>query len=240
MPVPTSGFPGLSCNGALSYLGVFWWEGGSPDPQSWPHTCLWPYLWRSPPVGPHRQPTSPPARSSARPASGSAHPAGWWPPSACLGLPPDACTELRTGNTGIHPWGGSVLNIPDYTQRSEIHPTWAHKKIKSNQIIFMRCQAPLSTSIAILGVASLNGNPLQYSCLENAMDRGAWRTTVHGVAKQSDVTEWLTTLLTSKMTIFLKTVLHLTNSQNQRIFLKSFPTEKCLLSLNSISNGMQI
>ena len=28
-----------------------------------------------------------------------------------------------------------------------------------------------------------NGNPLQCSCLENPMDRGAWRTTVHGVAK---------------------------------------------------------
>ena len=28
-----------------------------------------------------------------------------------------------------------------------------------------------------------NGNPLQYSCLENPIDRGAWQTTVHGVAK---------------------------------------------------------
>ena len=28
-----------------------------------------------------------------------------------------------------------------------------------------------------------NGNPLQYSCLENSMDRGAWQTTVHGVTK---------------------------------------------------------
>ena len=28
-----------------------------------------------------------------------------------------------------------------------------------------------------------NGNPLQYSCLENSMDRGAWRATVHRVAK---------------------------------------------------------
>ena len=28
-----------------------------------------------------------------------------------------------------------------------------------------------------------NGNPLQYSCLENPMDRGVWRATVHGVAK---------------------------------------------------------
>ena len=28
-----------------------------------------------------------------------------------------------------------------------------------------------------------NGYPLQYSCLKNPMDRGAWRATVHGVAK---------------------------------------------------------
>ena len=28
-----------------------------------------------------------------------------------------------------------------------------------------------------------NGNPLQYSCLENPMDRGAWWATVHSVAK---------------------------------------------------------
>ena len=28
-----------------------------------------------------------------------------------------------------------------------------------------------------------NGNPFQYSCLENSMDRGAWQATVHVVAK---------------------------------------------------------
>ena len=28
-----------------------------------------------------------------------------------------------------------------------------------------------------------NGNPLQYSCLENLMDKGVWQATVHGVAK---------------------------------------------------------
>ena len=28
-----------------------------------------------------------------------------------------------------------------------------------------------------------HGNPLQYSCLENSMDRQAWRATVHGVTK---------------------------------------------------------
>ena len=34
----------------------------------------------------------------------------------------------------------------------------------------------------------VNGNPLQYSCLGNPMDRGAWRATVHRVAKQLDTT----------------------------------------------------
>jgi len=34
-----------------------------------------------------------------------------------------------------------------------------------------------------------NGNPLQYSCLENPMDRGTWQAAVHGVTKESDKTE---------------------------------------------------
>ena len=33
-----------------------------------------------------------------------------------------------------------------------------------------------------------NGNPLQYSCLGNLMNRGAWRAIVHGVAKEPDIT----------------------------------------------------
>ena len=38
-----------------------------------------------------------------------------------------------------------------------------------------------------------NGNLLQYSCLENSMDRGAWWATVHGVEKELDTTEQRTT-----------------------------------------------
>ena len=34
-----------------------------------------------------------------------------------------------------------------------------------------------------------NGNPLQYSCLGNPMDRGAWWATVHGVTKELGTTE---------------------------------------------------
>ena len=36
-----------------------------------------------------------------------------------------------------------------------------------------------------------NGNPLQYSCLENPMDRGAWWATVHGVTKSRIMTDQL-------------------------------------------------
>ena len=40
-----------------------------------------------------------------------------------------------------------------------------------------------------------HGNPLQCSCLENPVDRGAWQAMVHGVAKKSDMTQ----LLNNKM-----------------------------------------
>ena len=36
-----------------------------------------------------------------------------------------------------------------------------------------------------------NGNPLQYSCLENSTDRETWWDTVHGGHKESDMTERL-------------------------------------------------
>ena len=37
-----------------------------------------------------------------------------------------------------------------------------------------------------------HGNPLQYSCLENPMDGGAWRAPIHGVEKSQETTELLT------------------------------------------------
>ena len=47
-----------------------------------------------------------------------------------------------------------------------------------------------------------NGNPLQYSCLENSMDRGAWQARVHRVAKESDTTERLTLHLSADKLVF--------------------------------------
>ena len=46
-------------------------------------------------------------------------------------------------------------------------------------------------SITMLGRAPGGGNdsPFQYSCSENPMDRGAWWSTVHGITKETDMTE---------------------------------------------------
>ena len=51
-----------------------------------------------------------------------------------------------------------------------------------------------------------NGNPLQYSCLENPMDRGAWWATVHGVTKSrtrlSDFTSLLSPIVPTFPSLF--------------------------------------
>ena len=45
-----------------------------------------------------------------------------------------------------------------------------------------------------------NGNPYQYSCLENPMDREAWQATVHEVAEELNTTEWLSPSLSVSYT----------------------------------------
>ena len=62
-----------------------------------------------------------------------------------------------------------------------------------------------------------NGNPLQYSCRENPVDRGAWWATVHG-RKESDTTEQLSTC----------TYIHM-DTQRQST-CKESPCEKCVSS----------
>ena len=56
------------------------------------------------------------------------------------------------------------------------------------------CNAGDMGSIPGLGrsLGEGNGNPLQYSCLENVMDRGAWLAIVYRVKKALDTTEQLT------------------------------------------------
>ena len=52
------------------------------------------------------------------------------------------------------------------------------------------CSAGAAGSIPGMGRSPRggNGNPLQFSCLENFMHRGAWQARVHGAAKKLDMT----------------------------------------------------
>ena len=57
--------------------------------------------------------------------------------------------------------------------------------IQNDTILPLKTKISLSTLPKVLGRSSgeRNGNPLQYSCLGNSMDREAYRATVHGVTK---------------------------------------------------------
>ena len=68
-----------------------------------------------------------------------------------------------------------------------------------------------------------NGNPLQYSCLENPMDRGAWYATVHRVAKSptrlSNFTFTLSLFLLSTfngLLVFFKPLISLLNDAGSK------------------------
>ena len=48
----------------------------------------------------------------------------------------------------------------------------------------------------------VNGNPLQYACLRNPKDRGAWRATVHGVTRELDMTYCLNNIFPSDLQFY--------------------------------------
>ena len=74
-----------------------------------------------------------------------------------------------------------------------------------------------------------NGNPLQYSCLENPMSRGTWRATVHSVAKSWT---WLK-LLSTAQHIWTRHLLQACPSQTHTSSMPIMPithTHQCLLN----------
>ena len=57
--------------------------------------------------------------------------------------------------------------------------------LRASQVALVVMNPPTrqGTGVGFMGQEEGNGNPLQYSCLKNSMDRGAWWATVHRVAK---------------------------------------------------------
>ena len=63
------------------------------------------------------------------------------------------------------------------------------KSLELNQVDFLRIHSQETASQRALSLISRkmgegNGNPLQYSCMENPMDGGTWWAAVHGVTKR--------------------------------------------------------
>ena len=92
--------------------------------------------------------------------------------------------EGKEGGKGLgEDWGAQLyLNVLFERKRAgkESFPCGSDGKESA-------CNAGDLSSIFELGRSpgEENGNPLQYSCLENSMDRGTWRAPVHGVAKRT-------------------------------------------------------
>ena len=62
-----------------------------------------------------------------------------------------------------------------------------------------------------------NGNPLQYSCLENPMDRGTWWATVHGIRKSHTTEYGMTHNMYDTYYITCESILA-TKAENQAVF----------------------
>ena len=119
-------------------------------------------------------------------------------------------------------------------QGSGANPPW----ILDEQLLSaFLCPSEISTSKIVRLGTSLrevgNGNPLQYSCLENSMDRGAWRATIHVVA-ESDTTEHLCTTHVWKNSHISR--IHLGQSQTKHTYVLKEKKKK-KQGLPSLSSG---
>ena len=94
---------------------------------------------------------------------------------------------------GYRPWGCKELDTTEWLSTNSVCLLYLKKHLGRALVIIskvkrtnhnrqMLCVCLNTPPHPILG-GERNGNPLQYSCLENPMDRGAWGVTVHGVTR---------------------------------------------------------
>ena len=86
--------------------------------------------------------------------------------------------------------GSKVTSDGDCSHEIKRHLLLGRKAMTNLDSIFKSRDITLPTKVCLVKAMVLpvvigegNGNPLQYSCLENPMDGGAWQAAVHGVAK---------------------------------------------------------
>ena len=80
-----------------------------------------------------------------------------------------------------------MITATDLIVKGSVHPFWGASQV----VLVVKNLLPNAEDIRdVVSVPGLGrfpggspGNPLQYPCLEGPMDRGAWRATIHGVAK---------------------------------------------------------
>ena len=111
-------------------------------------------------------------------------------------------------------WASVHRDAKSQTQLSQTQFS-THVSIKLSQVVLVLKNLPANAGdIRDVGLIPgsgrspgvRNGNMLQYSCLENSMDRGAYQAMVHGV-KESDATQHTHTSTPKHKAIITKTVL---------------------------------
>ncbi|KAB0370145.1 hypothetical protein FD755_018107 [Muntiacus reevesi] len=95
----------------------------------------------------------------------------------CVNYTKNNCTELQEGIALLkernHTFPLFIIKMCEWGHHLPTHGGWVERSHPARVRIHHLAQSP----------GEGNGNPLQYSCLENPMDRGAWWATVHEVER---------------------------------------------------------